>query len=127
MVRCIVPCIHLIIDTVGNIIMPDCYFKVKYGLYCPGCGGTRSVIALLHGDLMQSIYLNPLPTILVLDFIILSICYIYEHSANKKYATAQFRLALNVGILFIVLAFTIMRNVLLVSFGIDMLGDIRTP
>lgn len=105
-------------------MMLECLFKVKYGLYCPGCGGTRSVIALLHGNLMRSLYLNPLPAMLILDVISLFMCYIYERVTKKKYSTATFRLVFNIGILFVVIAFTIVRNVLLVSYGIDMLGDI---
>ncbi len=30
---------------------PICRFHQLTGLYCPGCGGTRSLYALLHGDL----------------------------------------------------------------------------
>jgi hypothetical protein len=30
---------------------PQCTFKLATGLDCPGCGGTRAVHALLHGDL----------------------------------------------------------------------------
>ena len=31
-----------------------CIFKSVTGLWCPGCGGTRSVRALVRGDLWQS-------------------------------------------------------------------------
>ncbi|HUC84572.1 MAG TPA: DUF2752 domain-containing protein [Candidatus Acidoferrales bacterium] len=29
---------------------PVCQFHRLTGLYCPGCGGTRALYALLHGD-----------------------------------------------------------------------------
>jgi hypothetical protein len=29
---------------------PQCLFKAATGLDCPGCGGTRAVYSLLHGD-----------------------------------------------------------------------------
>ncbi|MGH3545746.1 MAG: DUF2752 domain-containing protein, partial [Mycobacteriales bacterium] len=32
----------------------SCAFKALTGLDCPGCGGTRMVWFLLHGDLLQA-------------------------------------------------------------------------
>jgi hypothetical protein len=37
-----------------------CPFKVLTGLPCPGCGMTRSVVTLMHGDLATSVYFHPL-------------------------------------------------------------------
>jgi Protein of unknown function (DUF2752) len=43
-----------------------CPFKLILGLPCPGCGMTRSVVTLLHGDLAASLYFHPLGLPLVL-------------------------------------------------------------
>lgn len=40
--------------------MPPCPFRVLTGLYCPGCGSTRCLSALLHGDLATAMAMNPL-------------------------------------------------------------------
>ena len=41
-------------------LMMPCIFRSVTGLYCPGCGGTRAVSALLHGHLITSFVCHPL-------------------------------------------------------------------
>lgn len=36
-----------------------CMLLYTTGIYCPGCGGTRAVFALLHGHILQSLYYHP--------------------------------------------------------------------
>lgn len=36
-----------------------CWVHKMTGLYCPGCGGTRAVIALVHGEWIQSFCHHP--------------------------------------------------------------------
>ena len=38
---------------------PPCAFRLITGFYCPGCGGTRAVKALLAGDFLSSVRLHP--------------------------------------------------------------------
>lgn len=37
-----------------------CFFSHVLGFYCPGCGGTRAVIALAHGQFLKSVWYHPL-------------------------------------------------------------------
>ena len=37
-----------------------CTVLAHTGWYCPGCGGTRAVIALLHGHPLASLYYHPI-------------------------------------------------------------------
>lgn len=39
--------------------LPPCLFHLISGYYCPGCGGTRAVRALLHGQFLQSFLFHP--------------------------------------------------------------------
>jgi hypothetical protein len=50
-----------------------CPFKVLTGLPCPGCGMTRSVVTLLHGDLGMSVYYHPLGIALVAVMVALAV------------------------------------------------------
>jgi hypothetical protein len=43
-----------------------CLFERFTGLYCPGCGTTRGLHALVHGDLGQMMAMNPLLPVLMI-------------------------------------------------------------
>ena len=48
---------------------PPCPFHFATGLYCPGCGATRAVYHLLHGDLIL-VFRNNLLFLPALGFLI---------------------------------------------------------
>lgn len=43
---------------------PECTFLEKTGYLCPACGNTRSVTALLQGDIVESLRYNITPPLL---------------------------------------------------------------
>jgi len=43
----------------GRPAVPECWVYRLWHVYCPGCGGTRAVIALLRGQLLRSLYYHP--------------------------------------------------------------------
>ena len=43
----------------GSPTVSRCWVWEHWGLYCPGCGGTRAVIALAHGQMMKALYYHP--------------------------------------------------------------------
>lgn len=45
--------------SIPSLFLPPCLFHTLTGFSCPGCGCTRAVIALLQGDILQSICYNP--------------------------------------------------------------------
>jgi hypothetical protein len=65
---------------VGAALPPDwvmhgpqlCIFKLMSGIPCPGCGLTRSVVLLMHGDVSGSLYYHPLGVLFVLGALILA-------------------------------------------------------
>lgn len=43
-----------------TIQLPACAMLRFTGYYCPGCGGTRAFISLIHGRIKDSIYFHPI-------------------------------------------------------------------
>lgn len=44
----------------GQAFYPRCWLYQTTGLKCPGCGSTRALHALLHGEVRTALQLNPL-------------------------------------------------------------------
>ena len=53
-------------------IFPPCMFKAITGFYCIGCGLTRALHALVHGDIVGAFAMNPL-AMLVLPLVLLMV------------------------------------------------------
>ena len=100
-----------------------CWVRDAWGIYCPGCGGTRALKALLRGDILKSLYYNPLVVVLIVSFLIIRITHALEKKESGKRSYTRWRFF--AAILFLgmtVLVFAV-RNYMLIFRGIDMLGD----
>ncbi len=51
---------------------PTCLFYEMTGYYCPGCGNTRAVLALLQGHILRAFGYNPMIPVLAM---VLLACY----------------------------------------------------
>ena len=61
-------------------MMPEqsCNFRKYVGLYCPGCGGTRSILHLLNGHFIKSFLYHPA----VIYVATASLAYISSYTAH---------------------------------------------
>ena len=48
------------IDPNRHAVYPQCLFYRTTGLYCAGCGATRALYALLHGQFLRAVHDNAL-------------------------------------------------------------------
>jgi hypothetical protein len=85
-------------------VYPQCPFHLYLGILCPGCGTTRALAALLHGDIGEALRLNSLTTIGI------PLAILWRIFSRKPLALLQpTRAAL--GLIFaVVAAFTLVRN-----------------
>lgn len=47
----------------ASAVLPPCFFHALTDFYCPGCGTTRALHALLHGNLTLAMQMNPMAVI----------------------------------------------------------------
>lgn len=85
--------------------LPKCMFHRMTGLYCPGCGATRALSAILHGDVLASLHNNLLlfPLLALIVFLLMK----PQTSLNRPCA---------ITIIAVILAFTILRNIPVAPF-----------
>lgn len=103
---------------------PDCTFLTITHMYCPGCGGTRALFSMLSGNIMKSLYYNPavvLGTMLIAYYEIGSIYTIVKNDGRYHFCKIAWPVYVYTAL---VVIYAIVRNVLLLHYGIDMLGNI---
>lgn len=110
------------ISTGEEIIV--CFFKESLHIYCPGCGGSRSLYYLLRLDIIKSfIYF---PALIISLFIILELDVRAAVSFVKDDPSPIFKFNKNELLIIPIVIFLnfFIRNILLFS-GIDYIGDIK--
>ena len=108
--------------TLGDTGIFRCAFLSRFGFYCPGCGGSRSLIALLSFDFVSSFIYYP-PLILSLWLIIFAdaVTLLSLVTKNMKYAKL-FRREYFIFLPAVIFLSYAVRLILLL-FGIDPIGD----
>lgn len=84
-----------------------CIIRKFFGVYCPGCGGTRAVMAFLQGHFLTSLWYHPIIVYVVLVAL-------YHLFFRKRPKMMYLYIALG-----IVVINCILRNVLLLVFHIE--------
>ena len=71
---CFFGIIWIILDYFNSSEITVCPFKLVAGYPCPSCGTTRSITALLHGNILEAFMINPLgivSSLLILSVVVL--------------------------------------------------------
>lgn len=99
-----------------------CIFHEVTGLYCPGCGGTRAVKALLKGEVFISFLYHPIVLYCVMAALLLAASYlIYRKNKNPKFRLYFDNKYVYIGVGILAVNFLV-KNYLLLFEGIDVLG-----
>lgn len=109
-------------ELLGQLFHMPCLFHALTGLYCPGCGGTRALVYLLHGQVGQSLIYHPLILYGVLVVAVQAATRLAAKRCGKpQYCLGHEPLFIWIGV-GIILVNWVVKNVLLVLFGIDLLA-----
>ncbi|MGN0484243.1 MAG: DUF2752 domain-containing protein [Lachnospiraceae bacterium] len=99
-----------------------CLMHTITGGYCPGCGGTRAVIALLHGNLWRSFRCNPIvPYAAVIGIPFMLTQTIERISRGKWKIGMKFHAWYTWAALAILLTNFLIKNIALFLFHIDLM------
>lgn len=109
----------------SKLILP-CVVQSTLGIYCPGCGGTRAVAALLRGDFLGSFLCHPLVlyTAATGGWFLTSQT-IERVSGHRIKIGMKYRDGYVWAALAIVVVNFVVKNLLLVGWGIDLLEDFQ--
>lgn len=105
-------------------LQTPCMFHELLHLYCPGCGGTRAVYALLRFDILGSLAYHPFVlfvTVILLEYYIGAIITLIRNNGKHYYYLRTWFCYVALGI--VVINF-VLRNLLLVRFHYDYIGDL---
>lgn len=64
--------------------IPPCFCYKATGYYCPGCGGTRATMALLHGDILLSLRYHPFVVYIITYFIVFEVSHTLNIATKGK-------------------------------------------
>lgn len=105
----------------SKIVFPCILYNV-FGIYCPGCGGTRSIIFLLQGKIIESFLAYPATLIVVVGVSIFVIKYILS-LLLQKVKKPKLRISYLFIVLGVIVVNWIIRNILLIRYGITIIGQ----
>jgi len=107
----------------GLFRVGSCAFYRLTGWYCPGCGGTRALFALLHGDFVRAIVCNPALVYTIIVILWADGCLLAAVISRRARPLSLIRPPLFYAIPVIAIAWDILRNVLAAA-GYDPLAAV---
>lgn len=97
-----------------------CFFTTVLGIYCPGCGGTRALIAMLHGHFLKALWYHPLIPYMAVIYLGFMLTQGLNRLGFKRIRPWKFHYWYLWGGLILLIANFILKNVLRLGFGILM-------
>ena len=104
---------------------PPCLFHLATGYYCPGCGGTRAITALLHGQILNSFLYHPVVLYAAGLFLRIFVVSGLETVRSGHFSCSQKLKKYDIfWILFLTIAQFLLINALKAFWGLDLLEQI---
>lgn len=114
---------YAITNWIAPILPQDgssCIFWAFWGMYCPGCGGTRAILALARGDFLHATWYHPLISYIVVMYA----CFMLSHTLEKLRVPfvkgMKFETWIMYGMLVVLALNFVLKNALKFGLGIVM-------
>ena len=88
----------------------SCPFWAVTGLHCPGCGGTRALLAAFQGDIVRSLSLNALALPLASLIVCFLLMFVGQQTRGWRGLSLLYRREFYWCLTLIVLVFFLLRN-----------------
>ena len=89
--------------------LPSCPFYARFHLYCPACGNTRCIKALLSGNLLSALRYNASPVLFGI-FLFLAYVEFAAYSFGRKLRLLPRKLSFYITLIILLVLYLIIRN-----------------
>ena len=114
---------HIVAAADGKDIV-GCAMKKIFFIYCPGCGGSRSLVHLFRLDFISAFITYPPMAVLLFFLLDIDIRGALSIIKDEPKYLRGFKLNSLLVIPAVLLLHFFVRNLLLIKFGIDPIGDL---
>ena len=106
-----------------TVFLSSCVLHDRLHLYCPLCGGTRALEAILRFDFAAAISYNPFVVLLLIGLLAWDLRALIRllRGRDSVFALPTW---VWIALIALALAYGVLRNALLLSVGYDPLGDL---
>lgn len=104
----------------GAPTISSCWLWKHLHLYCPGCGGTRALIALFHGRFLRALWYHPAFALGVVWWIVYMVSQTIWRLRGHKGWVLRYSDRWLIGLVLVAGINCVVRNLLLVTLGIGM-------
>lgn len=104
----------------GAPTISSCWIWKHLHLYCPGCGGTRALIALFHGRFLRALWYHPAFALGVVWWIVYMVSQTIWRLRGHKGWVLRYSDRWLIGLVLVAGINCVVRNLLLVTLGIGM-------
>ena len=98
------------LDPSKHIFFPKCAFNMATGYFCPGCGSSRALYQLTHGNVLEALRLNPGVIFLLVMGVIDFGRYIRSVKISEPFFTLFANLWLAISLIVGMLLYAVARN-----------------
>ncbi len=105
--------------SINDFNLPLCSSYSLWGIYCPGCGGTRSVISLLHFDIIRSFLFHPVVPYTAILVSVFMISHTLNIVTKGKVKAMKFRPIYFYIMIAIILIQFVIKNAIMLITGTD--------